>query len=544
MNWMNKNDIFLMTIEDISNDGEGIGHADGGMAVFVKDALVGDLVKVKIIKVKKSYAYGRLMELVKPSPYRVDAPCVNAARCGGCSIMHMSYEKQKEYKWNKVKDCFVRIGGIVDIENKMEPIIGMDEPFCYRNKMQFPVGVDKYGKVLMGFYAGRTHSIIDMDRCVIGHPVNNVLIRHMKEWLQSRVDADSSYIYDETTHKGLIRHVLTRVGFATGELMVCVVINGESLANHHGKKAMPLEIINKSLIQILESAVREYNESVGHMADGAAWFDAVRANAGKAEVTLKSVSLNINREKTNRILGDKCITIWGSDYITDYIGDVRFHISPMSFFQVNPMQTKVLYDKAVEYAALEADDVVWDLYCGIGTISLSLARYARKVYGVEVVPQAIEDAKENAHINNIANVEFFCGRAEEIVPAYLKDECKTGERTAVADDSVRDGRHPDVVVLDPPRKGCDASLIDTIADMMPKRLVYVSCDPATLARDVKILAGKGYEVQKVAVVDQFCHSVHVETVVKLSLKKDTPKIEVTMELDEESNYLGSLFSGK
>ena len=485
---MNKDEIYELTIEDMTTDGEGIGHTDGGMAVFVKDALVGDRVRVKIIKVKKHYAYGRLMEILEASSYRVTPICGNARRCGGCAIMHMDYEKQKEYKWNKVRSCLERIGGCLDIAQKMEPGYGMMYTYAYRNKMQFPVGLDKDGQVKIGFYAGRTHCIIDMDECAIGHPVNNYLVKNLRVWLQERVEKNPRYIYDEQMHKGLVRHILTRVGFATGELMICVVINGESLSLDKKNET----ILNQSFVEVLEKSVRQYNES---------------ANPGDLQVTLKSVSVNVNREKTNRILGERCKTIWGEDTITDYIGDVAFRISPLSFYQVNPAQTKVLYDKALEYAALSGQETVWDMYCGIGTISLSLAKAAKKVYGVEIVPQAIVDAKENAKINHLSNVAFYCGKAETVVPEFM--EGKLGDA---------EGRTPDVVVVDPPRKGCDEQLLSTILHMQPKRIVYVSCDPETLARDVKILCETEYQVEKVAVVDQFCHSTHVETICLLSRK--------------------------
>ncbi len=502
-NDLKKNDIFEITIEDIGNDGEGIGHitevgSDRGIAVFVKDAVIGDVASIKIIKVKKNYAYGRLMEVIKPSPYRVEARCPKARSCGGCSIMHMSYEKQLDYKWNKVRNCLERIGGIADVAEIMEPIYGMVEPYYFRNKMQFPVGVDRDGKVQIGFYAGRTHSIIDLESCHIGHPINDYIVAKLRNWLQKWQDKTGCFIYDEEAHKGLVRHILTRVGFTTGELMVCLIINGNGIGKFVGDMKAEEE-----LRATLELAVQEYNESVVSNEE----VGSLEKLTHKPVIKLTSLSININRDKTNRILGDKCKTLFGEDYISDYIGDIRFNISPMSFYQVNPAQTKVLYDKAVEYAGLTGNEVVWDMYCGIGTISLSLAKKAGKVYGVEIVPQAIEDAKVNARINELTNTEFFCGKAEEIVPAFYRGELGEVEN---------EGKHPDVIVVDPPRKGCDSVLLDTIHAMAPKRLVYVSCDPATLARDVKILIDKGFRLEKVSVVDQFGHSGHVETVVQMS----------------------------
>lgn len=492
---MKKNDIYEITIEDMGNDGEGIGHiadegCNCGITVFVKDTVVGDVAEIRLIKVKKNYAYGRLEKIIKPSPDRVCPVCENARRCGGCALMHISYEKQLDYKWNKVRNCLERIGGIKDAASVMEPVCGMDNPYNYRNKMQFPVGVSKDGRVQIGFYAGRTHNIIDLECCHIGHPVNNYLIKYLRDWLQKWQDKTGKFIYDEEKHQGIVRHILTRVGFTTGELMVCIVVNSDSL-NTFDKDNM-----KKELKEIIEQAVTMYNLNQAYASKD--YF---------TEIKLASLSININKEKTNRILGDRCVTLYGQDYISDFIGDIKFNISPLSFYQVNPFQTKVLYDKAVDFAGLTGNEIVWDMYCGIGTISLCLAKKAKKVYGVEIVPQAIEDAKNNAIINGIDNVEFFCGKAEEVVPAFYSGEHISSDMS---------GKHPDVIVVDPPRKGCDGVLLDTIAEMQPDRLVYVSCDPATLARDVKMLAEKGFSVNKVGVVDQFGHSGHVECVVLLS----------------------------
>lgn len=524
---MIKNDIYEITIDDIGSDGEGIGHVldrqnGHSFAVFVKDTVIGDRARIRIVKAKKTYAYGRLEELIQPSPYRMEAVCDKARRCGGCSLMHMSYEKQLEYKWNKVKSCLERIGGISDAETIMEPVCGMDAPYFYRNKMQLPVGRDRDGNIVIGFYAGRTHAIINLEKCYIGHEVNDYIIRHVRKWLED-IDGGTGIVYNEENHTGLVRHIMTRVGFATGELMVCLVINGDS---------MPKEYEN-SFVDTVCAAVSEYNDTQGKQVEPASkgmidcgevterdargkQVESASKGIDCGEVTerdtqgkqirLASVCININKEKTNKILGDKCVTLYGRDYIEDYIGDILFRISPLSFYQVNPVQTKAIYDKAIEYAGLKGDETVWDMYCGIGTISLSLAKKAKKVYGVEIIPAAICDAKENAKINHIKNVEFFCGKAETIVPEFYQ---RTGGS---------DGKHPDVIVVDPPRKGCDAVLLDTIVSMAPDRLVYVSCDPATLARDVKLLSDMGYGLRKAAVFDAFCQSGHVETVVLLSRK--------------------------
>ena len=498
---MNKNEIYEIKIEDIGADGEGIGHIpetdvagtdaiepgkdNRGIAVFVKDTVVGDVARIRIVKVKKNYAYGRLEEIITPSQYRVEARCEKARSCGGCTLMHMSYEKQLDYKWNKVRNCLERIGGVENAANLMEPICGMEEPYHYRNKMQFPVGLNKEGRVQIGFYAGRTHSIIDLEQCEIGHPVNNYILQELRPWLQAWQNQTGSFIYDEEQHKGLVRHILTRVGFTTGEVMVCLVVNGTELPD----KGATDGSCSAELIECLHRAVEHYNMEHYNMEQ-------------TQSLVLQSVSLNINREKTNRILGNTCKALWGNPYIADYIGEVKFRISPMSFYQVNPVQTKVLYDKAVAYADLTGNEIVWDMYCGIGTISLCLAQKAKKVYGVEIVPQAIEDAKQNAKLNGFENTEFFCGKAEEVVPEFYQ----SGDNP---------GKHPDVMVVDPPRKGCEEILLQTIVKMAPERLVYVSCDPATLARDVKRLGEMGYELKKVGVVDQFCQGGHCESVCSL-----------------------------
>lgn len=545
---MKKNDIYDIKIEDIGNDGEGIGHitetdhslvetgmvtgrglsvavdsygqdhAEGkGIVIFVKDTIPGDIARVRIVKVKKQYAYGRLEEIIKPSPYRVTSPCSKARSCGGCTLMHMSYEKQLEYKWNKVKSCLERIGGIEDVSAIMEPVSGMVYPYYYRNKMQFPVGVDRNGRVQIGFYAGRTHSIVDLEDCKIGHPVNHYIIKELRIWLQDWQDRTNRFIYNEETHSGLVRHILTRVGYATGELMVCVVINGDDLPSLPirnasfkkdciGKTSNEAVDCKMELKEHLLNAVQAYNQWIEQ--DGI-YISEMPAGEGNAvieeaekkysgHIELKSLSININKEKTNRILGNTCKVLMGNPFIIDRIGDIQFHISPLSFYQVNPMQTKVLYDKALEYADLHGEEIVWDLYCGIGTISLCLAKKAGKVYGVEIVSQAVDDARKNAKINGMDHVEFFCGKAEEVVPEFYR----TGDNR---------GRHPHVVVVDPPRKGCDEILLETIVKMSPERIVYVSCDPATLARDVGRLEKMKYELKKVGVVDQFGHSGHVET---------------------------------
>ncbi|MGN0418039.1 23S rRNA (uracil(1939)-C(5))-methyltransferase RlmD [Anaerostipes faecalis] len=456
-----KNQIVEIYIDDIGNEGEGIGHIDG-YALFLKDAVIGDRVRAKIIKTKKNYGFARVEEILEPSKDRVEPKCPVARPCGGCTLQHLSYDKQLEYKFNKVKNCLERIGGLNGIEEKMEPIYGMEEPFYYRNKAQFPVGTDKEGNLVTGFYAGRTHSIIDCTHCAIQHPVNEEILLKVLDYMK----ANGITAYDEKIHKGLVRHIVTRVGFVTGEIMVCLVINGQ-----------------KKDLRNLDRLVDSLKEIKG----------------------MTSICINVNKEKTNRILGNKIQEVYGPAYIHDYIGNVKYQIGPLSFFQVNPKQTKVLYEKALEYAQLNGEETVWDLYCGIGTISLFLAQKAKQVYGVEIVKEAIDDARLNARMNGFDNAQFFVGKAEEVLPREYE----------------KNGVYADVIVVDPPRKGCDGKLLDTMVKMAPKRIVYVSCDPATLARDVKVLGENGYQVEKVSVVDQFSHSSHVETVCLMSRKAKT-----------------------
>ena len=463
-----KNDIVTLKIEDCGIDGEGIGKADG-FTVFVKDAVIGDTVRAKIMKAKKNYGYGRLEEIITPSPDRVEPKCQFARQCGGCQLQALSYEKQLEFKTSKVRGHLERIGGFTDIP--MEKILGMEQPFHYRNKAQFPVGKSKDGRIITGFYAGRTHSIIENRDCALGVTQNKEVldrvIAHMEKF--------NIQPYDENTGKGLVRHVLIRYGFFTDEMMVCLIINGEKLPGE--------EALVKSLCQIPETV---------------------------------SVMVNVNKKRNNVILGEKVRLLWGQPYITDKIGEISYQISPLSFFQVNPYQTGRLYGKALEYAQLSGNETVWDLYCGIGTISLFLAQKAKMVRGVEIIPAAIENAKENARLNGFDNTEFFVGKAEEVLPEQF---ARTGERA-------------DVIVVDPPRKGCDETLLSTIIKMQPDRVVYVSCDSATLARDLKYLCERGYELKKVCPVDMFPNTVSVETVVLLSHKKPDGHINVKVEFGE------------
>ena len=476
---MNKNDIVTVEITDIGVSGEGIGHVDG-YTLFIKDAVIGDVVEAKVMKAKKNYGYARLMKVITPSEYRVEPKCAFARRCGGCQIQEMSYDRQLVFKDQKIRGNLERIGGFTkdQIDTVMQPVVGMEHPFGYRNKAQFPFGTDKEGNPITGFYAGRTHDIIANTDCALGVEQNKEILEIILQYMRE----NKIKSYNEKTGKGLIRHALIRYGFKTKEIMVCLVING--------KKLPKAERLIEKLIQI----------------EG-----------------MTSITISPNTRRDNVIMGDSYEILWGQGYITDYIGNVKYQISPLSFYQVNPVQTEKLYGLALEYADLKGDETVWDLYCGIGTISLFLAQKAKQVYGVEIVPQAIDDAKENAKINAIDNAEFFVGKAEEVLPEYYAEyEREHNGETA----------HADVIVVDPPRKGCDETLLETIVKMQPEKVVYVSCDSATLARDLKYLCANGYEIKMCRGVDQFPQSVHVETVVLLSHKKPDGHINVKVEFGE------------
>ena len=504
MDWK-KNDVFQTIIEDMSDSGEGIGKTDG-FTWFIKDAVIGDRVEAKAMKVKKSYGFARLLQVLEPSDKRTAPLCPVARQCGGCQIQAMDYQEQLHFKENKVCSNLRRIGGLEHLifrdeegslrneedgttnalrkEESIEsgaisvyPIMGMENPWRYRNKAQFPFGRSRDGRIIAGFYAGRTHSIIETEDCLLGVRENSTILQCIREHMeQYKIEP-----YDEENHRGLVRHVLIRKGFRTGELMVCLVLNGE--------------------VKALTEADVLVERLRGLFGDGTA---------------VTSISVSINREKTNVIMGSRIVNLFGPGYITDYIGNVKYRISPLSFYQVNPVQTEKLYSTALEYAELTGKETVWDLYCGIGTISLFLAQKAKQVYGVEIVPQAIEDARANARLNGMDNVSFFVGKAEEVLPEqYEKHQV-----------------YADVIVVDPPRKGCDTVCLDTIVKMGPKRVVYVSCDSATLARDVKYLGERGYQVEKVRCCDMFGHSTHVESIVLLSHKSPDSHIDVKVEFGE------------
>lgn len=452
-----KNKEYIFDIISQGYEGEGIAKIDNKYPIFIEGALKGEKVKVRIVKVNKNFAYGKLIEVLEPSEERVNPPCAIYKRCGGCKLQHASYKAQLDFKWDRVKDCVSKIG-------KLDPSIvkyplGMEEPWRYRNKVQLPIGLIN-GEVKIGFFAPRSHDIIDMESCLIQDEIGDKVVKLTREWIEKfnirpyNVDGE----YDE---KGIVRHIMIRRGFTTNEVMIVLVTNGEKLP--HKEEFVDLMVKNIPGI--------------------------------------KSVIQNINSKKTNVILGLESKTLWGEDTISDYIGDFRFNISPLSFFQVNPIQTEVLYGKALEYANLTGNEEVFDAYCGTGTITLFLSQKAKKVYGVEIIPQAIDNAWINAKENKVENVEFFVGESEVVIP-----------------DLINKGVKADVVVVDPPRKGCDKKLLDAITNIDAKKIVYVSCDPSTLGRDLQVLEENGHKTLEVQPVDMFPNTAHIENVALLIKK--------------------------
>lgn len=443
-----KNKEYEVTIEDLGSNGEGVGRVDG-FTVFVEGGLPMEKIRILIVKVKKSFAFGKIIEILTPSENRVTPICGVAKWCGGCQLQHLSYDGQLEYKRKKTEEALKRIGKVEDLA--IENITGMEEPLYYRNKAQFPVS--KNGDdIKIGFYSKRSHNIIDTDVCYIQHKNNQEIIKTIREFLK---EFDVS-IYNEVSHKGLLRHIITRVSNTTGEMMVCFVVNGDYMPKS--------DVIVERLCK----------------------FDYI-----------SSIVLNVNTRQTNVIMGNKIVNLWGKEFIEDTIDDISFDISPLSFYQVNPIQTEILYKKALDFADVSSEDVVLDLYCGIGTISLIFAKRVKKVFGIEIVPEAIADAKKNSSKNGIENVEFFAGAVEELL------------------DDIAKNQNIDVVVVDPPRKGCEVGALESICKIKPKKIIYVSCNPATLARDVEFLSGNGYKVVEGEVVDQFPMSTHCEVVIKM-----------------------------
>ncbi|MFC5713050.1 23S rRNA (uracil(1939)-C(5))-methyltransferase RlmD [Thalassorhabdus alkalitolerans] len=449
-----KNEIIDVTFEDLTHEGAGVAKVDG-YALFVPNALPGEQAKVKVVKTKKGYGFGKLLEHTKESEYRVEPPCPIYKQCGGCQLQHLSYEGQLDYKQNQVKNVLQRIGGLENVT--VHPTLGMEDPWRYRNKAQVPVGMEE-GGLVAGFYQQRSHQIINMERCVIQDEANDEAVSRVKEI----ADQYGIKAYDEKIHKGTLRHIVARHALNTDQLMVVLVTKGTELPN------------KKNIIDEIRQALPN----------------------------VKSIVQNINPKRTNVIFGEQTKVLWGEEYIYDTIGEIKFAISARSFYQVNPKQTKVLYDKALEYANLTGRETVIDAYCGIGTISLFLAQKAKHVYGVEIVPEAISDAKRNAKLNHMDNVDFAVGEAEEVIPWWHTAQ----------------GITPDVIVVDPPRKGCDEKLLETIIKMKPERVVYVSCNPATLARDLKILEEGGFETKEVQPVDMFPQTAHVECVSQIIWK--------------------------
>ena len=448
---LSKNKEYVVDIVDIGQGGVGIGKYEG-FTVFVEGGLIQDKVKVRINKSKKNYAVGDIVKIIEKSPFRVERICSDDLKeCGGCQIQELDYNKQLELKTNEVKQVISRIGKLENVE--IHETIGMKNPCRYRNKAQFPIQ-NINGETAIGFYKKKSHNVIPTDMCVIQHDINDKIIKIIKTYIQ----AYNVSLYNETTHTGVLRHLVTKVGFTTNEVMVVLVANGTNLPH-----------LNE-LASVLKENIPGF----------------------------KTLVLNINKAKTNVILGKENKVIYGNGKINDYIGDLVFEISPLSFFQVNPIQTEVLYNKALEYAELKENDTVFDIYCGIGTISLFLAQKATKVYGIEIIEDAIKDAKINAKLNKLDNVEFYVGKAEEVVPKMYSE-----------------GKTADVVVVDPPRKGCDEKVLDTIVSMKPDRVVYVSCNPSTLARDLAYLNERGYKCVEIQPVDMFPHTSHVEVVTLL-----------------------------
>jgi len=466
---MYKNKIFTVKIIDLTSDGAGIGRIEelNNLAVFTDGALPGDLCEIKIIKANKNYAYGELLKIIGPSPDRVKPVCRVFEKCGGCALQSLSYDAQLKLKRKIVSDCIERIGGIKNA--RIYDTIGMADPYNYRNKAQFPVKKNKRNpnKTDIGFYSRRTHDVININSCVISCESSENIIQVFRDYFEKNKSAPGRFVtapsarepYDEITHAGVIRHIFIRSGFKTGEIMVCIVANlgqGENLP--------------------------DYVNLIGRL---------------KKISGVVSIILNINTDKTNVILGKINKVLYGRDYIFDYITDKKFKISVNSFYQINPLQTEKLYAKALEFAQVNQDYTCIDAYCGIGTIALMFAPFVKKIYGVEIIEQAILDARKNAEINSIANAEFITGKSEQVIPELVTRE------------------NIDLIIIDPPRKGCDIKLLEAIISAKIKKIIYVSCDPATLARDIKILSTDGYKLYEVQPVDMFPHTMHVETIVSL-----------------------------
>ena len=449
-----KNKEYTLDIISQGYEGEGIAKINDTFPIFIEGALKGEKVNARIVKSKKNFAYAKLIEVLEPSNERCEAKCSINKRCGGCKLQHSTYKEQLNFKFERVKDCISKIGKLDDSIVKFP--LGMEEPWRYRNKVQLPIGMVN-GELKIGFFAPRSHEIIDMENCLIQDEIADKVVELTRQWIKKHnikpYNIDGKY--DET---GILRHIMIRRGFTTNEVMVVLVTNGRKLPN------------KEEFVKLIVDNIPG----------------------------IKSIVQNVNSNPTNVILGQECITLWGEPIISDYIGEFKFNISPLSFFQVNPIQTEVLYGKALEYAGLTGNETVFDAYCGTGTITLFLSQRAKKVYGVEIIPQAIENANINARENNVDNVEFFVGESEVVIP-----------------DLINKGVKADIVVVDPPRKGCDVKLLNAITNIDAERIVYVSCDPSTLARDLAILEENGYKTLEVQPVDMFPQTAHIENVALL-----------------------------
>ena len=539
---LQKNDLIMLEITDLTEEGQGVGKKDG-LVFFVKDSVMGDWVEARILKVKKNYAYAKVEKLLEASPYRITPLCPVAGKCGGCQLQHLSYEKELSWKEDRIAQSLIRIAGLSpeEVESKKEGILG-GVLSRYRNKAQYPVqsrkeirsggatsvsdwkvdgkwpgknkieAKEKSSDLSMGFYGFHSHRIIETEDCLINSPENPLILECIKEWAREYKISG----YEEETGKGLLRHIFLRKGFSTGEILLCLVINGRSLA--HGKELwerlqglslndeegslqsradMQCDMDTQSRAE-LHCGVDTQSEADGHCEENR-----------KIQEKIIGLCVNINEGSGNAILGRETRCLYGKDSIEDKIGELSFSISVPSFYQVNPVQTEKIYGKALEYAALTGEETVWDCYCGIGTISLFLAQKAKQVYGLEIVPEAIENAKKNAENNGLHNAEFFVGAAEEVLPKWVEEQKREGKDV---------GNLVDVVSLDPPRKGCDETCLSAVLELSPKRIVYVSCDPGSLARDIKYLGEGGYKLEKWVGIDNFPRTEHVECVVLMSRK--------------------------
>ena len=547
-----KNDLVALEITDLTEEGQGVGKCDG-LVFFVKGSVMGDVVEAKILKVKKNYAYAKVEKLLEASPYRVTPLCPVAGKCGGCQLQHLSYEKELAWKEDRIAQSLIRIAGIPEeeVHAKGEGILG-GKTERYRNKAQYPVQnrkehreeialggrafeegkkapekeQDSYNSLHIGFYGFHSHRIIETEDCLINSAENPRILNCIKDWAREYKVSG----YDEETGKGLLRHIFLRKGFSTGEILLCLVLNGKSLP--HGKELwerLQGLSLNDEEGSLQSRADMQCDMDTQSRVELHCGVDTQSEDDGRCGLNKKiqekivGLCININEGQGNAILGRETFCLYGKDNIEDKIGELSFSISVPSFYQVNPVQTEKIYGKALEYAALTGEETVWDCYCGIGTISLFLAQKAKQVYGLEIVPEAIENAKKNAEKNGLHNTEFFVGAAEEVLPKWVEEQKREGKDV---------GNLVDVVSLDPPRKGCDEACLSAVLELSPKRIVYVSCDPGSLARDIKYLGEGGYKLEKWVGIDNFPRTGHVETVALLS-KLDVDKhIDVEIKLDE------------